>query len=368
VDVFSEEYWRIVENFVAHAVKRGCNMILTPIFTPPLDTAVGGERRTVQLVDVAVKEDGYEFGFEKLKRWIRMCLDCGVKYFEMSHLFSQWGAVATPKIVTVVDGKEQILFGWDTKASGKEYTDFLHQFLPELLEVLKQLGVDQQSYFHISDEPQQEQMESYSAAKDVVKDILKGYHLIDALSDYDFYQNGLVEEPVCASNHLQPFLEKRPQKLWTYYCTAQCVDVSNRFITQPGYRTRIIGAQLYKYQIDGFLHWGYNFYNSEYSLYPLNPFECTDADGSFPSGDPFVVYPGADGKPMDSQRMMLLMEAFDDLRALKLLESLTDRQTALSCLNETENGEITFDRYPRSAEYLQSLRETINRRIAEALS
>jgi hypothetical protein len=71
---------------------------------------------------------------------------------------------------------------------------------------------------------------------------------------------------------------------------------------------------------------------------------------------------------MDSQRMMLLMEAFDDLRALKLLESLTDRQSALSCLNETENGEITFDRYPRSAEYLQNLRETINRRIAEVLS
>ena len=44
VEVFSEEYWRIVENFVRLAVKRKCNMLLTPVFTPPLDTAVGGER------------------------------------------------------------------------------------------------------------------------------------------------------------------------------------------------------------------------------------------------------------------------------------------------------------------------------------
>ena len=58
VEVFSEDYWRIVENFVRTAVKRRCTMLLTPIFTPPLDTAVGGERRTVQLVDVTVESDG----------------------------------------------------------------------------------------------------------------------------------------------------------------------------------------------------------------------------------------------------------------------------------------------------------------------
>ena len=38
-EVFSEEYWRIVENFVKTAVKHRYNMLLTPIFTPPLDTA-----------------------------------------------------------------------------------------------------------------------------------------------------------------------------------------------------------------------------------------------------------------------------------------------------------------------------------------
>ena len=42
-------------------------MLLTPVFTPPLDTAVGGERRTVQLVDVKAEGNQYTFGFANLK-------------------------------------------------------------------------------------------------------------------------------------------------------------------------------------------------------------------------------------------------------------------------------------------------------------
>ena len=70
VGVFSEEHWRILENFIATAVKRGINMILTPQFTQPLDTAVGGERTTIQLVDVFVENGNYSFDFTRLKRWV----------------------------------------------------------------------------------------------------------------------------------------------------------------------------------------------------------------------------------------------------------------------------------------------------------
>lgn len=129
VEVFSEEHWQIIENFVAHAVKRGCNTLLTPVFTPPLDTAAGGERRTVQLVDITVTENGYEFGYERFERWVAMCQRCGIKYFEISHLFSQWGAIAAPKIMGKVNGEERRIFGWETKSNSPEYADFLHAFL-----------------------------------------------------------------------------------------------------------------------------------------------------------------------------------------------------------------------------------------------
>ncbi|NCC43639.1 MAG: DUF4091 domain-containing protein, partial [Clostridia bacterium] len=367
VDVFSEEHWRIVENFIRLAVKRGCNMILTPIFTPPLDTAEGGERRTVQLVDIKVTDAGYEFGYEKFERWIAMCLRCGVKYFEISHLFSQWGAKATPKIVGNVDGEEKIIFFWDTKATSEEYAGFMKQFLDSFTKEIEKLNVGKQCYFHVSDEPTLEQLESYSAAKNLVKEQLKGYHMIDALSSHEFFKQGVIDEPVCASDHIEPFLKDRPERLWTYYCTGQCVDVSNRFIAQQGSRTRVIGAQLYKYEIDGFLQWGYNFYNSEYSLYPIDPYQCTDADGAFPSGDPFLVYPGKDGQPVESIRNMLMDEAMADLMAMKYLEKLTNRETVMKCMENEETGEVTFKQYPRAISYPSSVREKVNAAIKAAL-
>ena len=51
VPMFSIEHNRILRNYIALAAKRGVNMILTPIHTPPLDTAAGTERLTAQLVD-----------------------------------------------------------------------------------------------------------------------------------------------------------------------------------------------------------------------------------------------------------------------------------------------------------------------------
>ena len=50
-----EEHWKIIEEFIkpmssAYSV----NMLLTPVFTPPLDTLVGGERPTIQLVGIKI--------------------------------------------------------------------------------------------------------------------------------------------------------------------------------------------------------------------------------------------------------------------------------------------------------------------------
>lgn len=363
VEVFSEEHWRIIEEFVKTAVKHKCNMLLTPVFTPPLDTGVGLERRTTQLVDVTVKDGGYEFEFSKFRRWVEMAQRCGIEYFEISHLFSQWGAVAAPKIMAVKDGEYQKIFGWETESSGEEYSEFLHQFLTALKEELKMLGIDSRTYFHISDEPNMEQLASYQKALKVVEDELKEYSIIDALSDYEFYKRGLIKQPVCGLDHIQPFLkgDKRPEKLWGYYCTAQWKNVSNRFVVHPGYRTRILGAQMYKFQLDGFLHWGYNFYNSEFSLYPIDPYRCTDSSGAFPSGDPYLVYPGKDGKPEGSIRLMLMDEAMSDYCAMKALEEVAGREAVMACMEE--DAVVEIEEYPQSSAWLFKMRERVNQML-----
>lgn len=363
IDVFSEKHWEIIENFISIAVKRGINMILTPQFTPPLDTAKGGERTTIQLIDIEVDNGKYRFNFDKLKRWVDICKKVGVKYFEMSHLFTQWGAIAAPKIMATVNGEYKRLFGWETKATSEEYKEFLHTYLPQLIEKLKDWGIDKNTYFHISDEPNLEQLQSYKEAKEVVNDLLKDFVIIDALSDYEFYKTGVIEKPVSANDHIHTFLDNGVENMWSYYCTGQWDKVSNRFMSMPSARNRIYGVQLYKYKIEGALHWGYNFYNSQYSIYNINPYITTDALGIFPSGDAFLVYPKNDGTPEESIRMMIQYEAMTDLRALQWLEELTSYDYVMRIIENELNNPITFKEYPKDANYLISLRQKINEEI-----
>lgn len=363
VEVFSEEHWKLLKNYFHEYVDRGCNMMLVPLFTSPLDTAVGLERTTTQLVEVEVKDGEYVIGFDKLKRWIDLCKACGIEYFEMSHLFSQWGAKYAPKVVATVNGKEEKIFGWHTPAVG-EYTRFLQTFLPQLTAKLREWGIADVTYFHISDEPREEHLETFRAAKESLGNMLDGFQTFDALSSYEFYRHGLISKPIPGNNEIEEFLTHGLTDMWTYYCTGQFYEVSNRFMSMPSLRNRIYGVQLFKYDIIGILHWGYNFYNSQFSIEHINPYEVTDAGNGFPAGDPFIVYPGADGHPEESIRMMVHYEAMTDLRALELLESLTSKEHVMELIEGELDEPLTFRQYPKSDMYLLSLRNRVNREIA----
>jgi hypothetical protein len=360
LEVFSEEHWERIGQYLETAVKYGINMILTPLFTPPLDTEVGGERPTVQLVGVEKVNDQYHFNFDKLERWVSLCLEKGVQYFELSHLFTQWGAKHAPKIMATENGEYKRIFGWDTDAAGPAYRNFLEQFLPELLKFIEAKGLEERVYFHVSDEPHMSDIESYRAASGIIRELVQGYPIIDALSNYEFYEAGLVPNPIPSNDHIEDFLENGVEKLWTYYCCGQYKKVANRFFNMPSARSRILGMQLYKFDIHGFLQWGYNFWYSQYSKYPIDPFKVTDAAQAFPSGDPFSVYPGADS-PIVSLRLQVFYEALQDLRALKLLESHIGREKVIELLEEDLDKPITFSEYPTDAEWLLKKREKINR-------
>lgn len=364
VPVFGEEHWRIVENFVRGAAELGVNMLFTPLVTPPLDTRVGGERTTVQLLDVTVENGEYRFGFERLRRWIEMGRRCGMRYFEMCHLFTQWGAAHCPKVIAQVDGEPRRLFGWEADAAGEEYRRFLQALLPQLVEKLREWDVADRTIFHLSDEPYAQHLEQYRTLRRMVEPLLGGLPIMDALSNYEYYEQGVVDRPICATNHIQQFLEAQVPGLWAYYCCSQSVDVSNRFFSMPSARNRIIGLQLYKYRIEGFLHWGYNFYNTDLSRRPIDPFRVTDGGGAFPSGDAFSVYPGVGGQPEESLRAVVFLEALQDMRALELLESLTDREFVIALMESGLRSPLTFNDYPHQAAYILELRRRVNEEIA----
>lgn len=365
--VFSEAHWQIIEKYIRFAVKHGINMILTPLFTPPLDTAVGKERPTVQLVGVTAKDYQYTFDFSLLDRWIDLCLSCGVQYFEMSHLFTQWGARHAPKIMAETADGEKRLFGWETNASGAEYKHFLKCFAAALNPFLAQKGIQDRCFFHVADEPGFNDLLSYQQAAKIIEACFGAYRCIDALSEYVFYKNGLTKTPIPCINAIDAFRGKVPE-LWTYYCSVPAKEnYVNRFVYYPSVRNRALGAALYAYDCKGFLHWGYNFWYTVLSTARINPFEDTASGGGFPAGDGFVVYPGENGEPLPSLRLKVFYDSLQDERALRLLEAIAGREAAMQVLQQAYDG-YSFRSYPATAEGFLSLREQINNAIADRCS
>lgn len=365
VSVFSEKHWKLIENYMQLARESGMNLIFTPILTPPVDTAVGGERPTVQLVDITYDGTEYRFDFSKLKRWIGLAKACGFYGYEINHFFTQWGAEHAPKVVATVNGKTKRIFGWDTDAGGEDYRNFLSALIPSVIEVFGEEGITKERlFFHISDEPTKPHMAAYKTASEILLPLVEGCTQFDALSEYEFYENGLVREPVAATDHIGPFLEHQVPNLWAYYCCWQGNKVGNRFFAMPSYRNRILGVQMYKANIRGFLQWGYNFYYTRLSKRVVDPYRDTCCGMEFVSGDAYSVYPYRDGAT-PSLRMKVFYDALQDMRLLYLAEEKIGRDAVLEALDRLCGAPLTFAEYPRTETFFRDLEDFIFSVLAE---
>ena len=388
VPCWSEEHWQIVENFARNAHDHGVSMLYTPLWTPPLDTAVGHSRPSCQLLDITLDLETltYTFNFDRLRRYLEMGQKIGFKQFGMSHLFTQWGAKACPRIrAHVVNAGKSIakerygalcdwkkfvsdqytsIFGWGLESTSPEYADFLKQLFPALLPVLREYGLGKGScYFSLSDEPHNEHLETYGKLVELVRPLLGEFETIEALSHPDFYKMGLVQNPVPTIAKIEEFKEL-VSPLWAYYCCGPEADYPNRFIGMPSRRTRSFGMLAFIYNIAGFLHWGFNFYYSQYSWRSIDPFAVTDSGGAFPAGDAFLVYPGKYGEPLDSIRNEVFFAAQQDLRACRTLERKIGREAVVALLNEGAPRPLRMNDFPADDAFLAGRRRAVYEAIA----
>lgn len=360
---YSNKFYRIFDEYVKNMVTHRQNVLLLPAFTPPLDTRIGEERMNVQLADVEKTPGGWIFGFDKMHRFVRHAKRYGIKFFEHSHLFSQWGAEHAPNIY---DRNGKRLFGFETDASGKEYVEFIRAYLVEFLKFAREEKIEKKIIFHISDEPTLKHLESYRTAHRAVADLFGGNPVCDAMSDVKYFTEGLVDQPIFHVGHMTDEIEKSCNSFWLYYTGGE-VDTSNRKISNTAAATRAIGVQMYKYNALGFLQWAYNFYYDQLSLGFCDPASNPAAYKLVP-GIAYLCYPIlTKGKSIvaPSIREKLMGEAIDDLRALKLLESRIGRDATLA-LCEKYLGKIDTRTVP-CGETLRLLREEVNRTIIKNL-
>ena len=366
VPIYSDEHFALIEAYMHEAVDVGINMMLVPIHTPPLDTAIGTERPCVQLVDIKKIGDEYTFGFEKLHRFIDICKRAGIRYYEMAHMFSQWGAKRAANIMVEENGVKSYMFGWHVASTDTAYTDFLKQYVSAISRELDLLGIAENSYFHISDEPSIDRIDAYRTAVEAIRPFIRNCHTFDALSFKEFYEQGIVECPVTMVSHVHEFLPLNVPDQWVYYCCEPQKTYTNSFMAMPSSRTRILGVLIYKYGIKGFLHWGFNFYNSIVSYYKINPYVTTSSDRHHPSGDPFIVYPAKNGA-YPSIRGKVTYEAIGDLDLCRTLEEYVGRDGVVKMIDELAGMDVRFDSYPLDSDFFPKLRAAMIEKIKEQI-
>lgn len=358
---WSEPFWELLETYFKDMVDHGNNVLYTPLWTPPLDTGVGLERPTTQLLTITESNGVYDVDFSLLERWLNLAQQCGFEYFELVHMFTQWGAKATPKII--VNGEKR--FGWHVSAQSKEYVDFLDAVLPKLIAFLKQKQLQNKCYFHISDEPTLRVIESYKAAAELIRKYVdeNEFPIIDAMSEIEFYHLGLLKRPIPVTVTVDRFMNEPIEQRWVYYCGNWQDCLPNRQFGMPSIRTRIIGVLLYLYKMDGFLHWGYNFWFSQFSIdQDIDPWQDPCAGRAHVGGGSFNVYPGKNG-PVDAIHFETFAEGLQDLRALQLLEAKIGRDKVVAIIQQNVNYTIDMRHYPHDDAWLLNLRKRINQAI-----
>ncbi len=361
VSLYGEEFYGIFEEYIRNAVRHRQNTLLLPAFTPPLDTQVGKERRNVQLTDIRNVDGKWVFGFDRMRIFVQKAKACGIRYFEHCHLFSQWGAKNTPNIY---DTEGNRIFGFDTDAMGEEYQTFIHAYLNAFFAFAKEEGIYDSLVFHISDEPSLAHLEHYRNAYNSVAEALRDHPTADAMGHTEFYTEGLVKQPIPIIDKVAMF-EEVDAPLWVYYTAgphhAHC---ANRLISNTAAKTRALGLHMYRYKALGFLHWGYNYYYDRLTAGIFDPKANPCGYKQLP-GCSYLAYPvtgQGDCHVVPSLREKLMAEAFDDLRALKLLETYIGREKVLALCEQCLGESVEYTTIPENDDLFR-LREEINRKI-----
>lgn len=307
--------WDITRNYMRNLLEHGTDVIYTPMFFMRRETF----ERPCQLLIVSETSPGvYSFDFSLVKKYVDLAKEVGFDTFEWPHFWIYWGVENPARIYHNKDGKMQLLWPPDTDGHGPLYTGFLKQFLPAFHDFLQQEGILEKSYFHLSDEPSEGHIPNYKKARATLRELAPWMKVMDALSDINFGRQHLTDIPIPLLPSDAAYTKENIPH-WVYFCCEPRGTYVQRLLDTPLPVIRMSGWSFYRLKAEGFLHWGYNYWHVMEQEKLVDPFTefCGNWWPGIPPGDPFTVYPGADGRPLDSVRWEVWAESLQDYAILQ---------------------------------------------------
>ncbi|MFP4026744.1 MAG: DUF4091 domain-containing protein [Candidatus Brocadiia bacterium] len=306
---WSRGHWKMIRQYAELMARNRQNMFWVPLSLVDIEKTSG---------------ETWNFDFKRWMRLVRVFLDAGCEWIEGGHVAGrhEWD-----------DTRYHLRAPGDILGTGAEGHLFLSQFLPALLDVIERNGWRDRYVQHVADEPHGDDVEDYRILCGIVRKFMPGVPLIDATCNTDVH--GALDIYVPQDWKYEEELEEwssyreSGDELWHYTCCFPGGPYLNRLLDQELLRPRLLHWGNYKYDLQGFLHWGLNQYRSD-----QDPFEKSvvghGGGNKLPAGDTHIVYPGDDG-PMSSMRFEAQREGVEDYELLRVLAGKNKKRSDQIC-------------------------------------
>ena len=195
--------------------------------------------------------------------------------------------------------------------------------LRALEQTIQRRGWQHRFLVAITDEPFIHHEETFAAAVDLVHQAAPSVRTVEAveteyLGKLDVYVPKLSHLNLWYS-HFDKMRREQGGELWFYTCCHPAGRYPNRFLDQSLLKVRVLHWINYLYDLQGYLHWGLNYYGSD------NPFTEDGISKDLPLGDRAIVYPGEKGI-LGSLRFSAQRDGLQDYEYLRTLEDRLRRQ------------------------------------------
>jgi hypothetical protein len=268
---------------------------------------------SMRTIDIKKMKSGeFEFDFSRFDQIVQLFLDTRkMDYIETGFItkFGEGDWNSTEILLqdfNVTDNEtgEKILF------PGKEVIPFL---LPAFQNHLRQKGWLEKTLFHVKDEPSVFNAISYHEISDLIHKYIPDLKRIDAIETS--YVSDYLEIAVPQIDHLATWYEDfrkasdKGTELWIYSVGIyQATSFPNKTIDIPVIDNRIMHWVNYRYDLTGYLHWGWNQWTG-------NPYEEVGQH----IGDGWHVYP-VKGDILNSLRWEQMRNGIQDYECFRMLE------------------------------------------------
>lgn len=263
-------------------------------------------------------DDGVALDHELLRRYVQLFLDRGFCRIEGGHLAGrhggQWEATRLDVLVTGADVVSD--------AGRRDVAQIVRRMRDGLaaLDLPPTVGYLQ----HLSDEPIDAHATAYCDLAAQVRAAWPGVQIFDAAMSQQVA--GCLDVWCVQTHHFQEHraaIEQRRllgERVWIYTCLSPGGPWLNRLLDQERVRCVYLHWSLVARDLDGFLHWGLNFFRRGVDPYAQSVVPHGGEKSFLPAGDPHVFYPTPEG-PIAGQRFEAHRLGAEDAELLRMLQA-----------------------------------------------